>query len=55
MSQPEIANDWHYAEINKGEFIKDCYEILAIGFRDELYGDDKNEMILLEAIKIELF
>ena len=36
-------------QINKGEFIKDCYEILAIGFRDELYGDDKNEMILLEA------
>ena len=44
-----VSHFFGLTQINKGDFIKDCYEILAIGFRDELYGDDKNEMILLEA------
>ena len=38
--------------INKKQFLDGCHVILKINFRDELYGDDKNEMILFEASQI---
>jgi hypothetical protein len=33
--------------INKDELLNDCWEIIKINFRDDFYGDDKNEVILL--------
>ena len=39
-------------KINKEEFLKDCDVICRINCRDELYGDEKNKMILLEASPI---
>ena len=38
--------------INKQQFLEDCEIICTINCRDELYGDEKNEMILLEASPI---
>ena len=33
--------------INKDELLNDCWEIIKINFRDDFFGDDKNEVILL--------
>ena len=33
--------------INKDELLKDCWEMIKINFRDDFFGDDKNEVIKL--------
>jgi len=33
-------------EINKTEFVQDCFEALEINFRDKLFSDDNNELLL---------
>ena len=47
-----MTNFFDITHINKKQFLKDCDIICTINCRDELYGDDKNEIILLEASPI---
>ena len=47
-----MTSFFEITHINKKQFLDDCDVICTINCRDELYGDDKNEMILLEASPI---
>ena len=38
--------------INKEELLEECKNIIKINFRDDFYGDDKNEVILLAESKL---
>ena len=47
-----MSNFYNITQFNKTQLLEDCNTIIKIKFRDKLYGDEKNEIILLEASPI---
>ena len=47
-----MTNFFDKTQIEKKDLIEECKEIIGISFRDKLYGDDKNEVMLIEESEI---